>query len=196
MGLKNGFAFLDSVVIILIMGPWMVSIYWTGYINLCLLLIRWCWRNKKKIPYEKKNQMTQCYVKTTLMGLHKWKWKYIKTLWPLRAWLFHMWAFCSLYFSIYLPVFGPSPCHSQWNGNQSTAGEIKCNEVQILPFGSLWAVGGSGWRWVLTAGTEVYRILMVLICPQDFMNRGIWGLSKWLMLSKAYFWMKIIPTFD
>lgn len=54
MGLKNGFAFLDSVVIIIIMGPWMVSISLTGYINLCLLLIRWCWRNKKKYPMKRK----------------------------------------------------------------------------------------------------------------------------------------------
>ena len=87
MGSKNGFAFLDSVIIIIIMGPWMLSISLTGCINLCLLLIRWCWRNKiLKIPYEKKNQMTEWYVITTVMGLHKWKWKYIKMLWPLRAW--------------------------------------------------------------------------------------------------------------
>lgn len=121
MGLKNGFAFLDSVIIIIIMGPWMVSISLTGYINLYLLLIRWCWRNNRKTPYENKTQMTQWYVKTTLMGLHKWKWKYRKTLWPLRAWLFRVWAFCTLYFSIYLPVFETSPCpfSVEWKAGHS-----------------------------------------------------------------------------
>lgn len=55
-----------------------------------------------------------------------------------------MWAICALYFSIHLPMFGPFPSPFQWNGKQSMAGEIKCNEVQILTFGYLGAIGRSG----------------------------------------------------
>lgn len=34
MGFKKGFVFLDSIVIVIITGPWMASTSLTGYINL------------------------------------------------------------------------------------------------------------------------------------------------------------------
>lgn len=79
------------------------------------------------------------------------------------------------------------PAHFLWNGKLSMAGEIKSNEVQILPFSYLWAIGGRGVEEVLIAGTKVYRILMILICPHYSMNSGSWGLSDWPMAWKVYF---------
>lgn len=46
---------------------------------------------------------------------------------------------------LFVPCIFPStylwldlfPAHFLWNGKQSKAREIKCNEVQILPFGYL-----------------------------------------------------------